>query len=81
MIEELNQKLIQARKELNDLKTNYTMKCKENENLQKENQDLKDEQINSKSGYGSKESTEIKKMTEEIQKLRSLNKHRDEILN
>ena len=31
--------------------------------------------------YGSKDSVETKKLLEEIQKLRSLNKHRDEILN
>jgi len=43
LIEELNQKLIQARKELNDLKTSYTMKCKENDNLLKENQELKED--------------------------------------
>lgn len=28
-IEELNQKLIQTKKDLNDLKMSYTMKCKE----------------------------------------------------
>lgn len=55
------------------------MKCKENENLIKENQELK-EVLNQKNAYGSKDNTEVKKLMEEIQKLRSLNKHRDEIL-
>lgn len=55
------------------------MKCKENETLQKENQELKDT-LNSKNTYSSKDNTEVKKLMEEIQKLRSLNKHRDEIL-
>jgi ribosomal protein L29 len=36
-IEDLTSKLAQHKKELNDLKINYTMKCKENENLTKEN--------------------------------------------
>jgi regulator of replication initiation timing len=76
----LNQKLIQTRKELNDLKMGYTMKCKENETLAKENQELKDT-LSSKNAYSSKDNTEVKKLMEEIQKLRSLNKHRDEILN
>lgn len=58
----------------------YTMKCKENETITKENQELK-ETLNSKNAYSSKDNTEVKKLMEEIQKLRSLNKHRDEILN
>ena len=31
--------------------------------------------------YGGKDGSEAKKLMEEIQKLRSLNKHRDEIIN
>ncbi len=34
-----------------------------------------------KPNYNSKENNEVKKLSEEIQKLRSLNKHRDEVLN
>ena len=55
------------------------MKCRENENLIKENQELK-ETVNQKNAYNTKDNTEVKKLMEEIQKLRSLNKHRDEIL-
>ena len=55
------------------------MKCRENENLIKENQELK-ETLNQKNAYNTKDNTEVKKLMEEIQKLRSLNKHRDEIL-
>ena len=61
------------------MKINYTMKCRENENLIKENQELK-ETVNQKNAYNTKDNTEVKKLMEEIQKLRSLNKHRDEIL-
>lgn len=55
------------------------MKCKENESLYKEIAELKDT-MNKKTAYGSMDSVESKKMMEEVQKLRSLNKHRDEIL-
>jgi hypothetical protein len=58
---------------------NFTMKCKENESLQKEVQDLK-EMLNSKNAYSNKDNNEIKILKEEIQKLRSLNKNRDEII-
>lgn len=78
-IDELNNKLIQVKKELNDLKINYTMKNKEIEQLQRENQELR-ELLNNKNAYSNKDSQEVKKLMEEIQKLRSLNKHRDEIL-
>ena len=44
-IEELNQKLIQYKKELNDMKMSYTMKCKENETLAKENAELKEREL------------------------------------
>jgi hypothetical protein len=53
---------------------------KENEALTKDNNELK-EQLSKQNLYGSKDSAETKKLLEEIQKLRSLNKHRDEILN
>lgn len=56
------------------------MKCKEIEQLQKDNSELK-ETLNQKNAYSSKDNTEVKKLMEENQKLRSLNKHRDEILN
>ena len=55
------------------------MKCKENEILTKETLELKDT-LNSKNSYSNKDNTEVKKLMEENQKLRSLNKHRDEIL-
>lgn len=64
-IEELNQKLIQYKKELNDMKMSYTMKCKENETLAKENAELKDT-LNSKNAYSSKDNVEVKKLMEEI---------------
>lgn len=78
-IEELNQKLIQTKKDLNDLKMSYTMKCKELEQAMKEVAELK-ETLSQKNAYSSKDSQEVKKLMEENQKLRSLNKHRDEIL-
>lgn len=56
------------------------MKCKEIEQVNKENQELKDT-VNDKNAYNSKDNSDVKKMMEENQKLRSLNKHRDEILN
>jgi len=37
--------------------------------------------MNTKNAYNSKDNTEIKKLMEEIQKLRSINKNRDEIIN
>ena len=46
----------------------------------KENNEFKDS-ISKQNLYGSKDSVEGKKMIEEIQKLRSLNKHRDDIIN
>ena len=55
------------------------MKCKENESLVRENSEMKE--LIQKNMYGGKEGTEVKKLMEEIQKLRSLNKHRDEIIN
>lgn len=78
-IDELNNKLVVVKKELNDLKINYTMKCKEVEQLQKDNQELRDS-LRDKSNYNSKDNQEVKKLMEEIQRLRSLNKNRDEIL-
>lgn len=39
------------------------------------------ETLKDKSAYNSKDTAEVKKLMEEIQKLRSLNKNRDEILN
>lgn len=41
------------------------MKCKELEQLQKENQDLKDT-LKDKNAYSSKDNTETKKLMEEI---------------
>lgn len=75
----MNSKLASVRKELNDLKINYQMKCKEIEQLTKEISDLKDP--SKASPYGSTKDAEIKKLQEEIQRLKSLNKHRDDIIN
>jgi len=75
----LKSKLIQTKKELNDLKVNYSMKCKEVEQLNREAAEASDT-LKEKSSYNSKENTEVKKLMEEIQRLRSLNKNRDEIL-
>lgn len=67
------------KKELSDLKVNYQIKCRENEALTKELAELKE--AAKQNLYGSKDSVESKKMLEEISKLRSLNKHRDDIIN
>jgi len=72
--------LIQTKKELNDLKVNYSMKCTEIEQLQKEALDAR-AALKEKNSFNSKENTETKKLMEEIQRLRSLNKNRDEIIN
>jgi chromosome segregation ATPase len=55
------------------------MKCNEIEQVQKESTDLR-AALKEKSNFNSKENTETKKLMEEIQRLRSLNKNRDEIL-
>ena len=55
------------------------MKCKENEQLTKEVAELKDS--SRASPYGSTKDAEIKKLQEEITRLKSLNKHRDDIIN
>lgn len=67
------------KKELSELKVEYQIKCRESETLGKENQELKDAMAK-QNLYGSKDSVEAKKMMDEIQKLRSLNKHRDDII-
>jgi len=72
-------KLTQARKEINDLKLNYQLKCKENEALVKENNELRD--MMGKGGSAAAKDNEVKKLQEEINRLRSLNKHRDDIIN
>jgi hypothetical protein len=64
VIEELNSKLSQAKKELNDLKMSHTMKCKELEQQVKDNQEIKDNMV--KTNYNSKENNEVKKLNEEI---------------
>jgi regulator of replication initiation timing len=72
-------KLSQARKEINDLKLNYQLKCKENEALVKENNELRD--MMGKGGSAAAKDNEVKKLQDEINRLRSLNKHRDDIIN
>jgi regulator of replication initiation timing len=72
-------KLSQARKEINDLKLNYQLKCKENEALLKENNELRD--MMGKGGSAAAKDNEVKKLQDEINRLRSLNKHRDDIIN
>ena len=74
----VEQQMAQLKQELNELKVNYGMKCKENEQLLRENNEGK-EAMN-KLSYADKDNNEAKKLMEEIQKLRSLNKHRDEII-
>ena len=43
---------------------NYTMKCKELEQMLKENQEIKDT-LNQKNAYSSKDNTEVKRLMEE----------------
>ena len=75
----MTNKLNAAKKEINDLKLNFQQKCKELEVAQKEFSEYKEQQKEN-SVYNSKENAEIKKLNDEIQKLRSLNKNRDEII-
>ena len=55
------------------------MITKELEQSQKECADLRDS-LKDKNSYNTKENAEVKKLNEEIQRLRSLNKNRDEII-
>lgn len=61
---DLNAKYTQVKKELNDLKVNFQIKCRENDALVKEIAELKD--AAKQNLYGSKDSVESKKMLEEI---------------
>jgi len=78
-VDDLNEKLAQAKKETGELKLSYQQKCKELEQVQKEAADFK-EASKEKAAYSAKENQEIKKLNEEIQRLRILNKNRDDIL-
>ncbi len=80
VIDKLNNRYQEATKELTELKTTYQEKCKLLETLKKENQE-----INEHLGKLGKEFTpqagqEIKRLGEELQKLKMLNKNREEMV-
>jgi len=75
---ELSNKLQKSMKEVNDLKVQLQTKTRELEAVQKENDDLKEHLGGSEKGYVSPEKQEIRRLNEELQRLKALNKDREQ---
>ncbi len=80
VIEDISNKYQATTKELSELKINYQLKLKEVEAAQKENNDVKARLDNSEKGVVPESTLELRRLTEEVQKLKMLNKSRTEVI-
>lgn len=79
-VEELSNKYQALNKEFTELKIKYQVKCKEVETAKKENESIKQELSNAGKGIVPSSMLEMRKLTEELQKLKLLNKEKNEKL-
>ena len=81
MVQDLNQKLLESNKQANDLKFKLNQMQTELDQANKEKAELSN-QLKQKEAVSSStvDQQEVKRLQEEIAKLRSLNKNRDQIL-
>ncbi len=80
MIEELYDKLEAQKKEMNDQKVQLDNTTKEAKAVKAENDDLKKHLGLSDKGYMSEDKKEVRRLNDELNKLKMINKDRDEIL-
>jgi len=80
ILEKLTHKFQEATKELNNLKTSQQEKIKELDQLKKENTELNGHLAKLGKEFTPQAAAESKKMAEEIQKLKLVNKDREEII-
>ncbi len=76
-LSELSNKLQKSLKEVNELKVLLQAKTRELETVKKENEDIKLHLGKSEKGYISPDKQEIRRLNEELQKLKALNKDRE----
>jgi serine/threonine protein kinase len=79
-VEELSNKYQVLNKEYTELKIRYQMKSKEVDAAKKENESIKQELSNAGKGIVPSSTVEMRKLTEELQKLKLLNKDKNEKL-
>ena len=75
---ELGTKLQKTIKEVNDLKVSLQAKTRELESVKKESEEMKQHLGGSEKGYISPDKQEIRRLNEELQKLKALNKNREQ---
>ena len=80
VLDKLNTKYQEAYKQAIEMKANFQNKTKELEALKKENQELNEHLGKLGKEFTPQAAIEAKKMNEEIQKLKILNKNREEII-
>eukprot|EP01022_Parablepharisma_sp_SALTPOND_P028398 TRINITY_DN70906_c0_g1_i1.p1 TRINITY_DN70906_c0_g1~~TRINITY_DN70906_c0_g1_i1.p1 ORF type:complete len:774 (+),score=121.79 TRINITY_DN70906_c0_g1_i1:6250-8571(+) len=78
LVTDLSAKLQKTIKEVNDLKVTLQAKTRELEVVKKENEDMKKHLGGSEKGYISPDKQEIRRLNEELQKLKALNKNREQ---
>ncbi len=80
VIEDISNKYQTTTKELSEMKIKYQMKLHELEAAQKENAEAKARLESSQKGFIPESTLELRKLTDEVQKLKTLNKTRKEVI-